>query len=278
MADRVRTRNVALFFVIAYGISWLLWLPQLLLSNGILQLPGMVGILDMFAPFGPFIAAFWLIGRTDGLEGAKGIWKQGWRLNFKKVWLFPTLFLLPLAGLITVVIMQMVGEPVQWEYGVSGMALIPTFAIIYLFNALPEEYGWRGFTLKPLLNRYSAIVASLITGLLWGLWHLPLHFIEGTVQANIPVYQFVLQQMLLSIFYTWLYVNTQGGVLVPILFHAIGNIAGAEIPYWITNQGRWINFAVLLVFAMVIVLYWGPEYLNRAPENMDEGVRMKGKS
>ena len=169
MNDRVMKRNVALFFVIAYGLSWLLWLPQVLVSNEIMELPEFVGIFGMLAPFGPFIAAYWLISRMEGFEGVKKLWKRGWSLSFNKIWLLPTFFLLPLAGLITVVIMQLVGEPVQWEYGISGVALVPTFVFIYLLNALPEEYGWRGYALEPLLKRNSALMASLFLGFLWGL-------------------------------------------------------------------------------------------------------------
>ena len=160
-------------------------------------------------------------------------------------------------------VMTLVGLPIEWEFAPPWQALVPTFFVILLLNALPEEYGWRGYALGPMLNRSSALTASLILGLLWGLWHLPLHFIEGTVQSAIPVYQFVLQQMVLAIFYTWLFNNTRGAVSVSILFHAIGNIVGAAVPYWTTTLGRWIGFGVLVVFAIGILLIWGPRHLSR---------------
>jgi hypothetical protein len=109
------------------------------------------------------------------------------------------------------------------------------------------------------------VVGGMSLGALWGLWHLPLHFIKGTVQSSIPVYQFVLQQTVLAIFYTWLFNHTRGAVSVAILFHAIGNIVGAAVPYWTTEQGRWIGFAVQVLFATGIVLIWGPQHLSRSP-------------
>jgi hypothetical protein len=156
------------------------------------------------------------------------------------------------------------GLPIQWEFGVPWQALVPTFFLILLFNALPEEYGWRGYALGRMLSRRSALTASLILGAIWGSWHLPLHFIDGTVQSTMPVYQFVLQQMVLAVLYTWLFSNTRGAVSVAILFHTIGNIMGAAIPHWTTDLGRWIGFAVLIVFAAVIVVVWGPQDLNRS--------------
>jgi membrane protease YdiL (CAAX protease family) len=170
------------------------------------------------------------------------------------------------AGLITVAVMLLLHQPVQWEFGVPLGALLPTAIYIFLLNALPEEYGWRGYALPRLLDRSGALTASLVLGFMWGLWHLPLHFIDGTVQSGIPIYQFALQQVVLAVFYTWPNNNTRGTVIVAILFHTVGNIVGAAVPYWTTDLGRWINFAVLLVFAVAVVLIWGPRNLSRSHE------------
>jgi membrane protease YdiL (CAAX protease family) len=267
-----RPRRLVVFFVIAFVISWLLWLPQVLDSNGVVEFPESIGILGMFAPFGPFIAALWLTGRQGGLAEVKKLLKRGWSLDFDKRWLVPTILLFPASNLLTVAVMALLGLPIQWEYARGWPDLAPTFFMILLFNALPEEYGWRGYALGLMLKHSNALVASLILGLLWGLWHLPLHFIEGSVQAAIPVYEFVPQQMLFAILYTWLFQNTRGAVSVAILFHAVGNIMGAAIPYWTTDVGRWIGFAVLVVFTAVIVLIWGPQDLRRAPAGSQDPV------
>ena len=55
------------FFALTFALSWLLWLPPLLASNGWVQLPQFMGVLGMFAPFGPSIVAFWLTGRRKEL-------------------------------------------------------------------------------------------------------------------------------------------------------------------------------------------------------------------
>jgi membrane protease YdiL (CAAX protease family) len=113
-------------------------------------------------------------------------------------------------------------------------------------------------------NGRNAIVASLSLGLIWGLWHLPLFFIEGTVQEAIPLWQFILQQMVLAVLYTWLYNNTSGSLLASILFHTFGNASAALLPqYFATDLGRWINFALLLVTTVVIGQVWGWRSLNK---------------
>jgi uncharacterized protein len=71
-----------------------------------------------------------------------------------------------------------------------------------------EEPGWRGFALPHLQRRYTPMVATLILGLLWGVWHVPLY---GPLGFVVP--------LVLAFFYTWLY-NRTGSVLLCILLHA----------------------------------------------------------
>ena len=264
MENQKSQANLTVFFVLSFVISWLLWLAPLLRSNDLVQLPIFTEIFGMFAPFGPFIAAFWLTRHDQGKSGTKSLWKKGWSLDFDKLWLVPTIFLMPAIGLASITVLTLMGRPIQWDAGISLSAAVPTFIFIYLLNALPEEYGWRGYALGSIQTRFNALTTSLILGAIWGLWHLPLHFIEGTVQSNIPVYQFILQQTVLAVFYTWLFNNTNGSVFISILFHAIANIVGATIPYWTTNEGRWIGFFIQLLFAVAIVMIWGAEHLTHS--------------
>jgi membrane protease YdiL (CAAX protease family) len=177
--------------------------------------------------------------------------------------------LMPATSLVTVALMSALGMPIAWQYGQPWQAWGPIFVQVLLLNALAEEYGWRGYALGRMFSRMpgraGALAASLVLGALWGLWHLPLHMIEGTAQSAIPVYQFVLQQMVLAVYYTWLFNHTRGSVLVAILFHAFANVVGAAVPTWATSEGRWIGFAVQLAFAAAIVAIWGPRHLSQSP-------------
>ncbi|MCA9924691.1 MAG: CPBP family intramembrane metalloprotease [Anaerolineales bacterium] len=252
-------RQLAQFFGLTFIISWLLWLPPLLKSTLLPHLPDIAGLPGMFAPFGPMIAAFWLTYRENGRLGIKTLWRRAWQLRFDKKWLLPTVLLGPFLALATAGLLILSGHPIAWETAVPLTALGPLFGLIFFTNALPEEFGWRGYALDRLQQQHSALTASLILGLMWGLWHLPLHFIAGTTQEIIPVYQFVLQQMGLAILYTWLVNNTRGSILVAALFHAIANVSAAAVPFWTADLGRWLNFGILVVLAGIIVCRWGWE-------------------
>lgn len=260
----ISNRRLIQFFIITFVFSWLLWLPQVLKFNGFPELPDIVGLPGMFAPFGPAVAAFYCVWKDDGKEGLKTLLKRGWQLNFKKIWLLPALLLGPITALLTVFILKLIQGSFSWEYGLPAGMILPVFLIIFFTNALPEEYGWRGFALDPLQHRTTALGASLILGLIWAVWHLPLFFIEGTTQAAIPMYQYFLQTIVLSIFYTWLHNNTGGTVFIAIIFHAVSNISAAVIPFWTTDLGRWIDFGLLVLTAAVILLLWGSKRLSKS--------------
>ena len=60
------------------------------------------------------------------------------------------------------------GDPAQWYL------VIPVFLYVLFFSVLGEEIGWRGYALPELQANHSALTASLIIGVIWGLWHVPL--------------------------------------------------------------------------------------------------------
>lgn len=245
------------FFTLTFAISWLLWLPTLLRSTVMPDLPEIVGLFGLFAPFGPGIAAFILVYQESSWDGVKKFAGRAISLDFNKWWLVPMIFLFPLMGLLMMIIMPALGESLEWTVP-SIIAFVGTFFIILLVGGGLEEFGWRGYALDPLQKNSNALTASLVLGFMWGLWHLPLHFIAGTVQENIPVWQFILQTMVIAVLYTWLYNNTNGSLLVAILFHTIGNTTSAMLPpYFATNLGRWVNFSILLAMVVIVLAIWG---------------------
>jgi hypothetical protein len=80
-------RRTWIFFVLTYAIAWLLWLPNVLRSNGFDSLPEIVGLPGMFAVFAPAIAAFILIGRESGRTGMGQLLKRAVDTRFNKLWL-----------------------------------------------------------------------------------------------------------------------------------------------------------------------------------------------
>jgi len=102
------------------------------------------------------------------------------------------------------------------------------FALVFFAVALFEEPGWRGFALPRLQQRPGPLVGTLVLGLLWALWHLPLFLFDpgyggvGTGFAGfmVPYATFVLGTLALTVIFTWVFNNTHGSLLLVMLLHA----------------------------------------------------------
>jgi len=249
-----------IYFILAFGIKWAVWIPQ---ASGVI----VPGILTVVAGFGPSIAGLILIYFDEGKEG---LHNTAYRLisNGRFLWKWMLLcvvapvlcFLLGLAfyyllcGEIPQLVdpAHVVTSPGQWYLGVL------VFLYIFIFSALGEEIGWRGYALPRLLIDWGSLRASLILGICWFIWHLPLFWIAGNFHQQLPWTWFFLQIMGMSLLYTWFYHRTQGNLFIAMLFHTSGNAAvgllpvlpadvqGSTLPLWITVIILWVIVAIIL--------------------------------
>jgi len=197
----VNRHPLIFYFALTYAISWPLWLLSRLAGGT----PGTV--LLVMGGFGPLIAAAVTIRRSGG---SLSDWARGflrWRVPIGYY-----VYALALPILIMALMnlgLAALGTPADWS-AVPGRlpAYLQTFLLTALIFGGQEEPGWRGFALPRLQQRHSPLVATLILGLAWGVWHIPLYGPAGFV---VP--------LILAFFYTWLY-NKTGSVLLCILLHA----------------------------------------------------------
>ncbi|MHA1833521.1 MAG: methyltransferase domain-containing protein [Candidatus Baldrarchaeia archaeon] len=144
--------------------------------------------------------------------------------------------------------------------------IFPFVVFILLYGPLPEELGWRGYALDGLQARYDAFSSSLILGVVWSLWHLPLFFMKGQWQHDVlkfgtlNFWTFIFSPIFLSILFTWIYNNTNRSTLSAILFHFMCNLSGNFIP--LTEQSRLYSLILIIILSMVVTLIFGPETLT----------------
>ncbi len=255
--------ELILFFSITFLWSWLLWLSPILNSIGFV-VPEFLLFLSMFANFGPTIAALILTAIKGGKVELKALLKRGWNFKFKKLWLIPILGLIPFIALLSLLLVIFIDGTWVLSYATSLVMFVPLLFIIFFTGGpLGEEYGWRGYALDRLQSRWNALTSSIILGLIWGLWHLPLHFIPGTTQQAVPFYQNLIILTLSSIIYTWLHNNTGRSIAVALLIHLAANMSGAFIPYWVSDYGRWISFFITLIAIILILIIYKPKKLKK---------------
>ena len=223
----VDTHPVAAFVVIAYAYTWIISAPAYFMTESWTP-----WILIYVGSFGPPVSAAvvtWLQGESVRAWARQiGRWRVGW------VW-WVVAFGLPI-GIIAVTtgILLAIGGPVDLAQLSASPVLI---AVVFAFGltvsgGLNEEPGWRGFAQPYLNDRYSALTASLIVGVVWAGWHLPYFFIPITPHSGFTLVNQVgwgLSILLLSILLAWAYNNT-GSVLVVMVLHAMVNTADILLP------------------------------------------------
>lgn len=150
------------------------------------------------------------------------------------------------------------------------LKILPFVALMIFFGPLPEELGWRGYALDRLQVKWSALASSLILGIAWALWHLPLFFIEGTYQnslglGTLPFWLFMMAMIPESILMTWIYNNNRRSTLSAVLFHSMINITGELIEA--TKRAEFLQVSLLIVTAIIVIIVWGPKTLTHRQES-----------
>ena len=103
-------------------------------------------------------------------------------------------------------------------------------------------------------------------GALWGIWHLPLFWIHGSLQSDVPVTWFMTSILAEAILYTWVYNNTGSSLLLVCLFHTAINAWAKLIllPALAADlHPLLIAFGMELAIAIVIIILAGPVHLSK---------------
>ena len=267
MNDR---RVLAVYFGLTFSLTWGIALLAMLLPT---QMEAIFGTMSegnplfFLAVFSPTLSSIVLTGL---IEGRKGVWALVCRLGrwrFNIFFYFFALILVPAIGFLAAVLG---GKDADLDLGYWYLYLPLLFSRVFTDpGPLGEELGWRGFALPRLLQRYGALRASLILGILWGIWHFPAILCSELPQNGVSILAFVLGGIALSVLSTWLYNNTGGSVLITALLHLTTNfslvIIGAPI---------WIFMGLLAGLAILVIVYAGPAELSRKPitTKWSEGV------
>ncbi len=131
---------------------------------------------------------------------------------------------------------------------------------LYLFSAILfgglEEVGWRGYLQRHLMPTVKLPVIALIIGVVWGLWHTMLFFVEGAAHQEYAFLPFFLGAIMFSAYITILYAKTHS-VFFAVLFHASINalaMTGLSI-YFIHHWVIYLTLFILALPAFIWLLY-----------------------
>jgi CAAX protease family protein len=217
----VTTRSSLIgFFFCAYAFSWLCWFSVAAGSSGYIALPISKQFLSTLGQFGPFLAAILLTALETGKHGLRELGRSLLRWRVHPIWFGVALCLPPASFLCAIAAHALIqGVPPQFKpVSILYDVVINFFLILFWGGPLGEELGWRGFALPRLQKSQSRAVASIVLGIAWAGWHLPIFLMAGAF--TIPTFAlYIVGTIPLTILMTWLFNQTGRSVLLAMLFH-----------------------------------------------------------
>ncbi len=260
-----------LFYFLATLIPWTFWGIAAYISHSTdYRYPGELASLFAFVGLlSPTVIAGILIFRNQQLKD--DLLKRLLNLRTgKSIYWWMTLLLMPASILLAQLVSLLFGYPLsQFSLSEHYSFTSGVFPVWFLLIAAPliEELAWHSYGTDCLRSRFSLITSCLIFALYWGIWHMPLSFINDYYHSNlveggwIHSVNFLLSLFPFVIIMNWLYYKTGRSVLSAIVFHIT---AGYFNEIFATHpDSKVIQTGLLLVLAIFIVfkereLFFGP--------------------
>ncbi len=257
------------FLGLAFGIAWLIWIICIYVIGG----PALMTISAAVCMWTPALALF----ITDRIHHLEIPWKKILKPEIKKnlkiylfAWFIP--LILTIAGMIVYFIVFRNQYDPDLEYaGLLAMqsgtditgSLIILITVIQAITYAPvlnsllavgEELGWRGFLYPELRKKYTPMQASLLVGLIWGIWHTPVNMAGHNYGVLYPTWPFggIIAMCLfcfsLAILLSWVYAKSGSIWTASILHGAVNAISNLPVFFQKTDyiQKSWVLFGPAL--------------------------------
>ena len=251
----VKRYPLVTFYILAFALGWVGWILYALHLYPTTQ----------FTP-GPFLAAIIVASLVGGRAELRALLKQAvlWRVGF--TWYVVALILPAVLEFSAAILNVALGARIPPVEALNSWPRLFTMFLPVLLIPIAggawAELGWRGFALPRLQKDFSPLTASLILGVIYTAWHLPLIVIGQVGWWQIPM------QIAATLVWTWIYNQTNGSVLLTAILHAAWNtVNGLYIASMFSGVDTvrlgWLYAAVWSVTAIVIVILGG---LARSPK------------
>ncbi len=207
------------FLLIAFGLAWGLFsllfiVPQTL--EGIFGPVSTTHPLFITAVYSPAIAAVVLVIWFGGLRGLGQFLSRLLLWRCHPGWYAVLLVVIPLAFFAGSAVKGNLAE-LTFPFPSFG-AMLGAMAFMAVLGPM-EEVGWRGYALPLLQRKMTPFMASIILGLIWGLWHFPAFMLGGTPQSDWSFLPFFIGTVSVSLIVTPMFNAAKGSILLPVLFH-----------------------------------------------------------
>jgi membrane protease YdiL (CAAX protease family) len=271
-------KNPVFFYFMSTLIPWFFWFAAGYVSHlapysdrhmTIASILGFIGLL------GPLGVTFWLASKDSTLR--KDI--LGRIINFKS---FRPIYLvlsctLMLASILLAQAISLLFGYSSSQFTITGHFTFSSgiFPVWFLLIIAPviEELAWHSYGTDCLRNRMNLFKTSLLFGVFWGIWHVPLSTIRDYYQSNLVAtgwihgVNFLVSIVPYVLLMNWLYYKTKRNILIAIIFHIS---AGYFNEIFATHpDSKIIQTGLLLILSAVLILREKDFYFKRDLAGID---------
>ena len=245
------------FYLIVFGFTWLFWIMAIVINNSDIAMALMV--LGLFVPAVTAVITV-LCSKNKALKRDLRCKIVG--LYRIKPWsILAAIMLFGATVAISILASVLFGQSLRqftfvdgFSFSIQGRSELMTI----LLASVIEEVGWRGYGEDSIAQYCNWFRESILFGVIWSLWHLPLFFIQGTYHEELAqlgtgyAINFFLSVIPLGFLTTWVYVRNNRSMLACIIFHIFVNLFQEKIA--MTPQTKCIQTIAIALAAIMIVL------------------------
>jgi uncharacterized protein len=256
------TRNLILFFLATFAATYATYFTIVLNKLNPYSMPGMVFFL--IGGSAPSWVAVLMVMFTYNKDQKRDYFRRCF--SFKQIklnwWAF-IVFLFPLIFVFIISLDLLLGGSLPGMTNLKAFIAQPwvipgALFMSFLSGPWSEEFGWRGYSLDPLLKRLGVLRGSVILGFIWGIWHLPLFFMPQTWHGEMGFqfagfWNFMLYSIGFAMIMSWVYFGTDRSILSAFMMHLASNFTGnLFFPY--TDRLEILRMAVILPLGVVLCI------------------------
>ena len=262
-----------LFFVLAYLFTWMFWIPAVFLPENIGIIFMLIGLIAPAVISTIFVLASDSEALKQDLKNKVfGFYKVKWQNVILAIIVFAMIIVA------SILLSLLFGQSIEQfafteDFSFTGVGIAGAFITI-LVASIIEEVGWKGYCEDSIGDYMNWFWESMIFGVLWSLWHLPLLFIPGTYQAGLmvnPLYvvNFFISGVPMGFIITWVYLVSDRSILACMVFHLFVNFMQEKIA--MTPETKCVETIVVTVATAIIVLankemFFETDHIGKLPE------------
>ena len=212
-------------------------------------------VLLFLGTIAPSLVALWLTSRTGVPGQTQNLLSRigRWKLNIKW-YLFAAGFMVIIKILVAISYKIITG--IWPQFGQEAWYIMLVAILFSTWVQAGEEIGWRGFALPRMSEKLGLPISTLLLGVLWACWHLPLFFVQEADKFGQSFPLYLIQVTGFSVAIGWLYWRTQGSLLLTMLMHAAVNNTKDIVPSVTPGATNTFGLSHSLVAWLTITFLW----------------------